>query len=169
MKVFLIGMMGSGKSYWAYLLAKQYKITAYDLDHLIEIFEEKTVAEIFAEDGEEYFRKTEAKILRWFGEKKNFVLATGGGAPCFHNNMEWMNKHGATIWLNEPVETLVKKLEPEKAHRPLIKDLSNENLAAFLQKKLEERSPIYNLAHYHLQEKEIKLKDFDMLKSENKL
>jgi shikimate kinase len=165
MKIFLIGMMGSGKSYWASILAKKFKTTAYDLDHLIEILEEKTVAEIFAEEGEEYFRKMEAKVLRWFGEKKSFVLATGGGAPCFHNNIEWMNKNGTTLWLNEPVETLVKKLQPEKAHRPLIKDLSNDELATFLQKKLEERTPFYSQAKYHLQEKEIKIKDFNVLKS----
>ena len=164
MKLFLIGMMGSGKSYWASKLAKQYKTTAYDLDHLIEILEEKTIAEIFAEQGEEYFRKAETKVLRWFGEKKNFVLATGGGTPCFNNNMEWMNKNGTTVWLNEPVETLVKKLQPEKAHRPLIKDLSDDNLAAFLQKKLEERSAFYSQANHHLQEKEIRLKNFDVLK-----
>lgn len=69
-KIFLIGMMGSGKSYWAKKMAKWNKCVGYDLDALIEMNEEKTIAEIFNEDGEDYFRKTEAKILRWFKEKK---------------------------------------------------------------------------------------------------
>ena len=70
--IFLLGMMGSGKSHWCKQIAKKLKCGAYDLDYLIEMDEERTVAEIFAQNGEEYFRKTEAKILRWFAEKKNF-------------------------------------------------------------------------------------------------
>ena len=70
MKVFLIGMMGSGKSYWGKLLAKKLKCGAYDLDYLVESAEEKTIAEMFEEDGEDHFRKNEAKILRWFAKRK---------------------------------------------------------------------------------------------------
>src|SRR3954454_1788630 len=103
-KVFLVGMMGSGKSYWAQKLKKKLKVPAYDLDALIEMMEEKTVGEIFEEDGEEYFRKAEAKMLRLFSEKKQFILSCGGGTACYNDNMEWMNKQGITIWLNEPVE-----------------------------------------------------------------
>lgn len=80
MKIFLIGLMGTGKSYWAKKLAKKLKIGGYDLDYLVESHEEKSIAEIFAEEGEDHFRKAESKMLRWFGEKKTFVLATGGGA-----------------------------------------------------------------------------------------
>ena len=155
MKLFLIGMMGSGKSYWTKKIAKKLKVGGYDLDFLIESHEEKSIAEIFAEDGEDYFRKSEAKILRWFGEKKAFVLATGGGTPCFSANIEWMNKHGITIWINEPIEMLVERLKPEKDHRPLIKDLSDAELNGFLSKKLEERSPFYQQAKYHLSGNEI--------------
>jgi shikimate kinase len=148
MKIFLIGMMGSGKSYWCQLLAKKLKCGAYDLDQLIENLEEKTITELFAEDGEEYFRKTESKLLKWFAEKKTFVLATGGGTPCFHNNMEWMNKNGITIWLNDPIEVLVERLKPEKAHRPLIKNLLDDELPTFLQSKLAERQPFYSKAQF---------------------
>ena len=118
-KIFLIGMMGSGKSYWTKKLSKKLKCGGYDLDNVVEINEEKTIAEMFEQDGEEYFRKAEAKVLRWFGEKKTFILATGGGTPCFHDNMNWMNKHGITIWLDEPIEILVERLKPGKELRPL--------------------------------------------------
>ena len=149
-KIFLIGMMGSGKSYWAERLKKRLKIPAYDLDALIEIMEEKTVAEIFEEDGEEYFRKAEAKMLRLFAEKKRFILSCGGGTPCYHDNMKWMNNNGITIWIDEPAETLAERLSKEKLHRPLIKDLDEIGLKEFLTKKLEERFPFYSQATYRL-------------------
>jgi len=150
MKIFLIGMMGSGKSYWSRLLAKKLKTGGYDLDFLIESHEERTISEIFEEEGEDYFRKTESKILRWFVEKKSFVLATGGGTPCFTDNMEWMNKQGITIWIDEPVEVLTERLTPEKSHRPLIRDLSDKELTEFLVNKRKEREAFYALAQHHL-------------------
>jgi shikimate kinase len=161
MKIFLIGMMGSGKSFCSKKLAKKLKVSAYDLDSIIEMTEDLTIAEIFEEEGEEYFRKEEAKILRWFGEKKAFVLATGGGTPCFHKNMEWMNQNGITIWLNEPVDVLVERLKPEKEHRPLLKDLSDDELATFLTNKLAERHQYYSTATHSIEYS--KMKDADLL------
>ena len=167
MKLFLLGMMGSGKSYWSKELSKKLKCGGYDLDFLIESNEEKTISEIFADDGEEYFRKTEAKILRWFGEKKIFVLATGGGTPCFHANMEWMNKTGITIWIDESIDVLAERLAPEKEHRPLIRNLNNNELKDFLSNKLEERKPFYSQSKIHLQEKDIQLKNILQLVKED--
>ena len=149
-KIFLIGMMGSGKTFWTKKIAKWIKSAGYDLDDLIEMTEEKTISEIFEEDGEDYFRKSEAKILRWFKEKKKFVLATGGGTPCFQENMNWMKKEGTVIWLDESLEILVQRLAAEKAHRPLIAHLSNEEIAQFIQQKLVERHAYYQQANYRL-------------------
>lgn len=151
MKLFLIGMMGTGKTYWSKKLSKKLKTGGYDLDFLVESHEEKTIAEIFAEDGEDYFRKSEAKILRWFGEKKSFVMAAGGGTPCFYENMDWMNRTGITVWIDDPLDVLVERLQPEKAHRPLIRDLSDTQLKQFLVDKLAERMPFFEKATYHLQ------------------
>jgi shikimate kinase len=149
-KIFLVGMMGSGKSYWTKKMAKWIKSAGYDLDDLIEMNEEKTISEIFSEDGEEHFRKTEAKILRWFKEKKKYVLATGGGTPCFLDNMAWMKKEGIVIWLDESVEVLVKRLLEGKEHRPLIADLSDKDVTKFVQDKLVERHSFYSQANYRL-------------------
>lgn len=149
-KIFLVGMMGSGKSYWTKKMAKWIKSAGYDLDDLIEMNEEKTISEIFSEDGEEQFRKTEAKILRWFKEKKKYVLATGGGTPCFLDNMAWMKKEGIVIWLDESVEILVKRLLEGKEHRPLITDLNEKDLTKFIQDKLVERHSFYSQANYRL-------------------
>jgi shikimate kinase len=131
-------------------MAKWNKCVGYDLDKLIEMNEEKTIAEIFNEDGEDYFRKAEAKILRWFKEKKKFIIATGGGTPCFQENMHWMKKEGIVIWLDEPVEVLVKRLSPEKQQRPLISALSDSEIARFIEDKLVERHSFYAQANYRL-------------------
>ena len=154
-KIFLIGMMGSGKSYWTGKIAKWIKSGAYDLEDLIEMNEEKTIVEIFEEDGEEYFRKLESKILKWFKEKKKFVLATGGGTPCIQNNMDWMKKEGVVIWLDESIEVLLTRLKPEQDHRPLIAGMDEKNLSQFLQNKILERTPFYQQAHYRLKHGEI--------------
>jgi shikimate kinase len=142
--------MGSGKSHWTKKIAKWIKSGGYDLDDLIEMNEEKTIAEIFNEDGEAYFRKIESKILKWFKEKKKYVVATGGGTACSQENMDWMKKEGVVIWLDESVDVLVKRLSTEKAHRPLIFHLSEQELANFLEQKLVERHPFYKQAHYRL-------------------
>lgn len=149
-KIFLIGMMGSGKSFWADKLKKKLKVPAYDLDALIEMMEEKTVQEIFSEDGEDYFRKSEAKMLRLFAEKEQFILSCGGGTACYCNNIEWMNKQGITIWIDEPVETLYERLAKEKSHRPLIKDLDDKGLNNFLKDKLQQRTIFYEQSAYRL-------------------
>ena len=160
MKLFLLGMMGSGKTYWAEKLKKKLKVKTYDLDSLVEMMEEKSIPELFAEDGEEYFRKAEAKMLRMFQEKEQFILSCGGGTPCFNDNMTWMNKNGITVWIDEPVDVLVLRLITEKEHRPLIKDLSDNELEKFLAQKLKERSPYYSQATYRLSGKDLDEKSF---------
>lgn len=154
-KIFLIGMMGSGKSYWTKKIAKWIKAAGYDLDSLIEMNEEKTISEIFNEDGEGYFRKIESKILKWFKEKKKYVLATGGGTPCNQDNMNWMKKEGVVIWLDESIDVLMSRLLSEKAHRPLIAALEEKAIAGYIQAKLLERTSFYAQANYRLSSDQI--------------
>ena len=159
-KVFLIGMPGSGKSYWSSRIAKKLKCGSYDLDKLIESWTDQTIAELFAaENGEENFRKTESKLLRWFADKKSFVLATGGGTPCFFDNMAWMNKQGLTIWIKDEQPTLVHRLISEKEHRPMISKLSNAELEDFIYSKSVEREPYYHQAKVVLSGNEISEKE----------
>ena len=149
-KVFLIGMMGSGKTFWAERLKKKLKVPAYDLDYLIELMDERSIAEMFEQSGEEYFRKEEAKMLRLFKEKKQFILSCGGGTPCFSDNMNWMNKNGITIWLDEPLAILAERLDREKVHRPLIKNIKSSELIGFLSQKLTERLTYYQQSQHRL-------------------
>lgn len=154
-KIFLIGLMGSGKSYWSKKMSKWIKSAAYDLDAIIEMNEERTITELFAEDGEEYFRKTETKLLKWFKEKKMYVLATGGGTPCFNENIQWMKKEGIVIWLDESVEILVQRLIKEKEHRPLIAKLNEQQIATFLEEQLTNRFSFYQQANYRVSSDQI--------------
>lgn len=150
MKIFLIGMMGVGKSYWSQLLAKKLSYVAYDLDHVIVEAAGMSIADMFETKGEKYFRDLETSTLRSFGEKDDFILATGGGTPCFNDNIDWMNENGVTIWIDESPEVLVQRLTPEKSHRPLLSQLSDEELHQFLTSKLEERFPFYSKARYRI-------------------
>ncbi len=136
-------------------MKKKLKIAAYDLDLLVEMMEEKSITELFAEDGEAYFRNAETKMLKLFAEKKKFIVSCGGGAACYNDNMTWMNKQGITIWIDEPVEILAQRLSPEKEHRPAIKDMDATGLERWLQQKINERQPYYKLAKYRLSGEEL--------------
>ena len=152
--------MGSGKSYWAHKLSDGLNIPAFDLDKEIEKTESKTIAEIFAGNGEAYFRQKENEVLKSFADKNDFVLATGGGAPCFHDNIEWMNAHGITIWIDEPLSTIASRLQKEKSHRPLIANIADEELEAFFYEMREKRQPFYSKAKFRLNGNNISEKDF---------
>ena len=150
-RVFLIGMMGSGKSYWAQRLSEKREMDWMDLDQQIEKDTSLSIKEIFTSYGEEYFREKERDALHELSNYNNLIVAVGGGTSCFYNNIQWMNEHGITIWIDESVDILAERLKKEKAHRPLIKDLSDDELHNFLSNKLAERSPFYSQAQYHLQ------------------
>lgn len=143
MKIFLVGMMGAGKTYVGKEIAKKLKLRWYDLDALVEMHEGKSINDIFDEDGEVYFREVEAKILRWFADNKNFVLSTGGGTPCFHKNMNWMNENGVTLWLDMPIDVIHARLLKEQDTRPLIRGLNPEQLTEFLINRRKQRAPDY--------------------------
>ena len=142
--------MGSGKSFWSKKLGSILNIPAVDLDKEIEKAEAKTVAEIFENKGEDYFRIKENEALKSFESNNNFILSTGGGAPCYHNNIDWMNANGITIWIDEPIEIIAERLLKEKAHRPLIANIADEALKEFLSQMREKRKMFYSRAKHHL-------------------
>ncbi len=150
MRIFLIGLMGSGKTYWADWLSSKLNIPSFHLDEELEKTEGKTVAEIFTKNGENYFRQKETEALKSFANKDDFILSTGGGAPCFFDNMEWMNKHGITIWIDVPLEIIASRLKKEKSHRPLIASVEDDNLENFLAQMREKRKHFYSKAQHQL-------------------
>jgi shikimate kinase len=153
MKIFLIGFMGSGKTYWGRQLSEKLDFPFFDLDEQIESHEGKTINQLFADNGEENFRLLEKDRLHIITEShESFVMATGGGTPCYFNNIEYMNNAGTTVWVNTPVEVLFERLVKEKANRPLLKDLEDSQIKNFVLKKFSDRKIFYELAEISVEE-----------------
>ena len=155
MRIFLIGFMGSGKSTMGRALASELDLTFIDLDSFLEEKYFKTIPQIFAEEGEESFRRKERKVLEEVCSFDNVILATGGGAPCFFDNMELMNESGFCVFLDVDVTSLVNRLIHAKTERPLIKGKSPEELHEFIEGLLAKRRPFYEKARYILTGSEI--------------
>lgn len=146
MKIYLIGFMGSGKSYWARHLSESLELPLLDMDEEIEKKTGLNITEIFSQKGEMYFRTLEHELLKGFIQQDPLLLSCGGGLPCFNDNMSLMNEHGLTIWLDPPVEIMVERLKRKKYKRPLLKDLDDEQLTEYVTKKLSERTVFYSQA-----------------------
>lgn len=146
MKIFLIGFMGCGKSTLGRKLATKLGYDFIDLDHQIEKLVGMPIGAYFAANGESAFRIFESKTLKEFNYPDNCVVATGGGAPCYFDNMQWINENGLSVYIEMPPAALAKRLESGKDKRPLLKDMNEEELIAFITSKLEERNPFYQQA-----------------------
>jgi shikimate kinase len=157
MRIFLIGYMGSGKSTLGKRLAKHLNIQFVDMDHYIEERNCKTIPQIFEEEGENEFRKKEQKALKELSEFTDIVIATGGGAPCFFNNIDVMNQAGVTIYLNINPEILAERLISSKTERPLIKGKSRKELISFIDESLEKRHEFYSKALYQITKPDVDL------------
>lgn len=125
-RIFLIGYMGAGKTTLGRALAKELDIQFIDLDSYIEERLCKSVSQIFAENGEEGFRDIERRMLHEVGDFENVVISTGGGTPCFFDNIEYMNRQGATVFLDVPVERLFIRLKIARKKRPLIMEKNDD-------------------------------------------
>jgi shikimate kinase len=142
-KIYIIGFMGSGKSTAGKKLASLLGWTFVDLDNIIEEFAGKSIPEIFEQDGESSFREIEAKILRDLKSLNNTVISTGGGTPCYSDNMEYMLGTGLTLYLKLTPGQLKSRLSKSNGNRPLIKDLGPGELQSFIKKKLADRERWY--------------------------
>lgn len=145
MKIFLIGLPGSGKSTLSKELARRLTVSFIDLDTEIEQACGKDVRAIFSEDGEVFFRAKEAQLLREFcGRDTDFVMATGGGAPCYHSGIDVMNQAGLTIFLDVPIDVIVQRInEEEKRNRPLLNINALDTVQNHLTNLLKQRGEIY--------------------------
>lgn len=146
MKLILVGYMCSGKTSIGTLIAKKMNVPFFDLDQLIEDKEGKSVATIFETKGEFYFRKLERTILEYFlVTHSNFVLALGGGTPCYYENYKlYQSDEVTSVFLKTSIDTLVNRIESNKIHRPLLKHINKELLSDFVAKHLFDRNYYYN-------------------------
>ncbi|MBU2998166.1 AAA family ATPase [Cellulophaga baltica] len=145
MKIVLIGYMGSGKSTIGKLLSKKLNINFIDLDEYIESKLNMSVLEIFSSKGEIFFRKKEHEYVQELMlEKKSFILSTGGGTPCYSNNLGVISEKTSNVfYLKVSIPGLVDRLSKEKEHRPVIKNIPDEDLPEFIGKHLFERNNFY--------------------------
>ncbi len=150
MKIVLLGYMASGKSSIGKKLAKKLNLSFEDLDNLISKNEKLSIPEIFEKKGEIYFRKIESEALQKFLKNEhNFVLAVGGGTPCYGNNLDYIKKYTTSVYLNASIKTIYKNLSKvkNKDKRPLVSKVKTEDLQEFIAKHLFERRPFYETAH----------------------
>ena len=144
--VYIIGYMGVGKTALAKLLAEQLQLPFLDTDLEIEQQENKSVSEIFKKEGELHFRMLETELLKQYNSKG--IVACGGGLPIHNNNMELINSKGISIYLKASANHLYKQLKDDKRSRPLIANITNEELKLYVKKELKNRSPFYELAQH---------------------
>ncbi|NPD46471.1 MULTISPECIES: shikimate kinase [unclassified Lentimicrobium] len=159
MLIFIIGMMGSGKTSLGKKLARQLDYDFIDIDETIESEEGKTISELFDIWGEEEFRIQEHSHLKKIGKLENGVISTGGGLACYHDNMSLMNQLGETLFLYADSAFLASRLKQGKAGRPLIAELVDEELPGFVDALLKKRNPFYEQAKHIIPSKDLKVSD----------
>lgn len=151
MKVVLVGYMASGKSIISKELGEKLGMEVIDLDDYITKKEKMSIPELFKNKGEIYFRTIENKYLKELLEQKeDFILATGGGTPCYANNMKWIKENATSVYLKASIPTIADRVIKEKETRPLIKEIKDTDLKEFIAKHLFERSEFYNQADFTL-------------------
>lgn len=142
--------MGVGKTSLSKKLSKKLEIPCFDLDEIIEKSEKSSVSLIFKDRGEVYFRKVEHQLFKNFLEKEeNFILSLGGGTPCYANNHVFLqNEDVVSIYLKASIGNLVEKLKDKRAKRPLLKDLSEDELHEYIAKHLFDRNYYYQKSKF---------------------
>jgi shikimate kinase len=150
MRIYIIGFTSAGKTTFGKQLSKQLNLAFVDLDFAIQNKYGKTVQEIFSEKGEMPLREIESKVLYELSSFNNIVLSTGGGAPCFYDNMQLMNQTGISVYLKGSMQFLLSRLKEQKGERPLIQLETDEQLKIFVSRLLAKRERYYNMAHIQL-------------------
>jgi len=146
MRIYLVGFMGSGKSTLGNKVATHFHVPVIDIDHEIEAIENKSIQAIFNSEGEEHFREMEKEILHQTTKFQKAIVATGGGLPCFNNNMEWINKNGISIYLQWPFEFLKKNVLAQRASRPMLSSFTDKEADEKIDELFATRLPFYEQA-----------------------
>lgn len=145
-RLFLIGFMAAGKTTLGKALARDLGLQFIDLDHYIENRYCCTVSQLFADRGEEAFRQIERNLLHEVAEFEDVIISTGGGTPCFFDNIEYMNSKGTTVFLDASVDVIHTRLTIARIQRPLVKDKTAEELRQYITDMLAQRLPYYTQA-----------------------
>ena len=149
--IVLVGLMGAGKSSIGRRLAEKLDVPFVDADHEIEVAADKTIAEIFKDHGEAYFREGERRVISRLIENGAQVLSTGGGAFINEETRHGIQAHGISVWLKADLSLLMKRVM-KRADRPL---LQTENPEAVMQELMDQRYPIYATADVTVESRDV--------------
>lgn len=147
MRIYLIGYMCCGKSTIGKKIAKKIGYNFVDMDVMFEEKYKVAISTFFEKYGQEAFRILEQKLLHTTATMENMVIATGGGTPCFGDNMEWINANGLSIYLKTNEEFIVDRLKNTKKQRPLTKNISPDDLPSYVAENIKKREPYYTQAN----------------------
>ncbi|MBK8043024.1 MAG: shikimate kinase [Haliscomenobacter sp.] len=147
-RIYLVGFMGSGKTHSGKALALAIGYAFADLDDLIVQAAGCSIPALFASKGEPFFRALEKEVLEQTIQLDRYVIACGGGTPCFFDNMQWINAQGISMYLKASADLLVARLLPEQNHRPVLQQAGPLGLEAFVRQKLAERQRFYEQARW---------------------
>jgi shikimate kinase len=168
--VILIGLMGSGKTSTGKELAKELHFDYFDTDHWIEERNQKTISQIFKEEGESFFRSEEKEAVNWIRKHQKVVVSTGGGLWMNADNRSELLGLGWCVWLKVSAAEAWKRVEPNSTQRPLVANMKNP--LAEIQNMLDERNPVYQLAHSNFMtdgkdSKRVEVEILEVLKKEH--
>lgn len=157
MNIYLIGYMGSGKTMVGKRLAKVLNYEFLDLDQLFEERYRLSVSAFFEKYDEKAFRQIETKLIEEVSQSSKLVISTGGGVPCFFDNLEKMKNSGIVVYFQMAVKSLIDRLSKAKKIRPILKNLSGDELYSFIENQLSEREIYYKQAHITVQGESINI------------
>ncbi len=150
MRIYLVGYMYSGKSTVGRQLARALGLRFIDTDILFEERYHTTIPLFFHRYDEAAFRRLEQQVLHTTAGMDNIVVATGGGTPCYADNMEWINSHGVSVHLDVSIPCLLQRAARSRHARPLLAEMTSEEREAHIRHQLTERLATYTLAHHRL-------------------
>ena len=163
MRIYLVGFMATGKSTLGQRAASTFGVPFFDTDQVIESQAGMTIVEIFKTHGEDYFRHLESDVLKQTAYYPQSINATGGGLPCIGDNMDWMNKHGITFYLQWPDDVITLHLIKLRATRPLLAGLEESTAEIKIKDLLALRKPVYEQSAITLEMKGNEESDYLLL------
>lgn len=158
-KIYLLGMPGSGKSILGTELSVILGYHFYDLDVEIEVNKSLSIAEFFKQQGAKEFRKVERNnLIKLTNKRRFFLMSTGGGTPCYYNNIDFMNKNGTTVFINTDINKIIKRVLKQQGKRPMFSNVNENQLTKKMYALFEKRHEFYKKSQIIVEGDDINIK-----------
>lgn len=150
MRIYIIGMPGTGKSHFGKMLAKAMHLSFIDTDEQVEQVTQLSIRQLIEQKGEKAFRTIESEVLLKTAANAHCVIATGGGTPVYNNQIQWMKNHGIVVWIDTDLSLIAKRIAQNITRRPLFMGLEEPQIAQKLSEIYTLRKKIYKNADVFL-------------------